>query len=147
MAKRLSEEEKLNIIAVVATGRSYREAAKQFGVSVGTISSICTAEKTKLNKTEHKKRESVQIDIVERIEGEYGNMYELLSKLLRQAGKDEAIESLNSVSALKAAGILIDKMLAIREFKTKNTSPVDSAAALDRICTAIESVSGGKENE
>lgn len=147
MAKRLSEEEKLNIIAVVATGRSYREAAKQFGVSVGTISSICTAEKTKLNKTEHKKRESVQFDIVERIEGEYGNMYELLSKLLRQAGKDEAIEGLNSVSALKAAGILIDKMLAIREFKTKNTSPVDSAAALDRICAAIESVSGSKENE
>ncbi len=147
MAKRLSEEEKLNIIAMVATGRSYRETAKQFGISLATVSAVCNSEQYKPNETEHEKRVRVQQDIIDKIEGEYGNMYVLLSKLLAQAGKDNAIESLNSVSALKAVGILIDKILAVRDFKTKNTSPIDSAEALNRICKAIEGVNGGKEDE
>lgn len=116
MPKRLSEREKSNIITAVCTGSSYRQAARQFGVSVGTVAKICKSENCKMNDNEHKKKESVQIDIVKKIEGEYGRMYDILSKLLSRAGKDEAINKLDSVDSLKAAGILIDKIVSVKEF-------------------------------
>lgn len=126
MAKRLSDREKSNIISAVETGSSYRQAARQFGVSVGTVSAICKKDKSNLNENERKKRESVQIDIVNKIEGEYDHMYDILSKLLFQAGKETSIKNLDSVGALKAAGILIDKIVAIKDFK-KRTTALDGA--------------------
>lgn len=122
MARRLTEEEKAQIIADAALLCNYREVARKHGVSDITVRRLC--HDMEMSQIVAEKREKCIVSMQEFLATKTGEATDLISQIMAEISKPERIEKTSTKDLATIFGILVDKFAGLGQRDINDVIPI-----------------------
>lgn len=141
MAKKLSDKERMKIVADYVDNQNYSETARMNNVDTETVRRIVKADKDFARKSEEKKLENIQ-STIEYMQTQHDTKKRILDKLLKAIEtKSENVDMFTNIRDLATAyGILVDKELKVLELKTKTANEEEELQKVKDLLVTIKEV-------
>ncbi|MGI6663893.1 MAG: helix-turn-helix domain-containing protein [Christensenellaceae bacterium] len=130
MARRLTEEEKLQLVAHYAETRNYSETARVFGVSVNTVKNAVKNNADFAEKCKQKKEE-VSETVLEHMGAKAPEVIGVIDTYLQALMDREKIEKATVAQISTVIGTLLDKYAMLDKIKRDSDIEEELKRAID----------------
>lgn len=124
MAKRLTEEQKAQIIADAALNHNNSEVARKNGVAESTVRNLLRDNSDYANKCEQKKAECVQT-MQEYLSTKTSVATDIVTKILTELSKPERLEKASVKDIATVMGIIADKFGGLAQKESGAAIPIN----------------------
>lgn len=108
---RLTNKQRLDIIAAYTEGESKRSIARRYGVSDGTIRNICDKDPEVMQKCAQKRAEDIK-SVLAHMETQKGRVCSVIDLILERIASPENLDAATLPQLATTLGILVDKYTA-----------------------------------
>ena len=108
---KLTNKQRLEVIAAYTEGESKRSIARRYGVSDGTIRNICAKDPKVMQKCAQKRAEDIK-SVLAHMETQKGRVCSVIDLILERIASPENLDAATLPQLATTLGILVDKYAA-----------------------------------